>query len=64
MKLVIVDVQLTEDDPEPEAKLDDGEHIVKRIVEMKDLWNTLEGGSSLFYEGVSSRMHFARGFKS
>ena len=46
MKLVIVDVQLTEDDPEPEAKLDEGEHIVKRIVEMKDLWKTLEGQST------------------
>lgn len=43
MKLVIVDVQLTEEDPEPEAKLDEGEFIVKRIVEMKDLWKTLEG---------------------
>jgi hypothetical protein len=43
MKLVIVDVQLTEDDPEPEAKLDEGEFIVKRIVEIKDLWKTLEG---------------------
>ena len=43
MKLVIVDVQLTEEDPEPEAKLDEGEFIVKRIVEIKDLWKTLEG---------------------
>jgi hypothetical protein len=43
MKLVIVDVKLTEEDPEPEAKLDEGEHIVKRVVEVKDLWKTLEG---------------------
>ena len=45
MKLVIVDVKLTEEDPEPEAKLDEGEHIVKRVVEVKDLWKTLEGES-------------------
>lgn len=46
MKLVVVDVQLTEEDPEPEAKLDEGEFIVKRIVEIKDLWKTLEGETS------------------
>jgi ADP-ribose pyrophosphatase len=45
MKLVTIDVKLTEEDPEPEAKLDEGEHIVKRVVEVKDLWKTLEGQS-------------------
>lgn len=54
MKLVIVDVQLTEDDPEPEAKLDEGEFIVKRIVEIKDLWKTLEGEVVIVVEVADS----------
>ncbi len=46
MRLVIVKVQLTDEDPEPEPKLDEGEHIVKRIVPLKDLYGVLKGGST------------------
>lgn len=43
MKLVTVEVKLSENDPEPQAALDEGEHIVKRVVELRNLWKTLEG---------------------
>lgn len=46
MKLVTIRIELKEDDPEPEAKLDEGESIVKRVVELGKLWETLEGTSS------------------
>ncbi|KAG7570969.1 hypothetical protein FFLO_01063 [Filobasidium floriforme] len=61
MKLVIVDVQLTEDDPEPEAKLDEGEFIVKRIVEIKDLWKTLEDYSEKGFVLDARLSHIAMG---
>lgn len=43
MKLVTVRINLKEDDPEPEPKLDEGEDIVKRVVEVGKLWEVLEG---------------------
>ncbi len=55
MRLVIVKVQLTEDDPEPEPKLDEGEHIVKRIVPLKDLYSVLKGGFAERGFGVGNR---------
>lgn len=43
MRLCTVRVKLSESDPEPKQKLDEGEHIVKRIVEVKELYNVLQG---------------------
>jgi ADP-ribose pyrophosphatase len=43
MRLVTVKIQLTESDPEPQANLDEGEHIVKRIVPLKELYGVLKG---------------------
>ncbi|KAJ9127439.1 hypothetical protein QFC24_000847 [Naganishia onofrii] len=42
MRLCTVRVKLSESDPEPKQKLDEGEHIVKRIVEVKELYNVLQ----------------------
>ncbi len=43
MKLVVVDVYLSPSDGDelPKPKLDPGEHIVKRLVAMKDLYGEL-----------------------
>jgi ADP-ribose pyrophosphatase len=52
MNLVTVDIKLGENDPEPEQKLEPvsfsekGEHIVKRVVPVKDLHQILQGESS------------------
>jgi ADP-ribose pyrophosphatase len=43
MVLCTIRVKLAESDPEPKQKLDEGEHIVKRIVEVKELYNVLQG---------------------
>ncbi|WWC88013.1 uncharacterized protein L201_002915 [Kwoniella dendrophila CBS 6074] len=42
MNLVTVDIKLGENDPEPEQKLEPGEHIVKRVVALKDLHSILK----------------------
>ncbi|WVQ85278.1 hypothetical protein IAT38_007443 [Cryptococcus sp. DSM 104549] len=42
MNLVIIDVKLGEDDPEPEQHLDEGEHIVKKVIPLKYLGRYLE----------------------
>lgn len=44
MVLATVRVKLAESDPEPKQKLDEGEHIVKRVVEVSELYNVLQGG--------------------
>lgn len=41
MHLVTVNVNLSEKDEEPEQHLDEGEHIVKRVVPIQDLHQTL-----------------------
>ena len=43
MKLVTVDVLLDDKLEYPEQKLDEGEAIVKRVVELKGLYNELKG---------------------
>lgn len=48
MVLCTVRVKLSESDPEPMQKLDEGEHIIKRVVEVKELYNVLLGS---FYPG-------------
>ncbi|KAK1927689.1 putative phosphoribosyl-ATP diphosphatase [Papiliotrema laurentii] len=40
--LVTVKVKLNENDPEPEQHLEEGEHIVKRVVPLKDLYDVLQ----------------------
>lgn len=37
MHLVTVDIELPEDAPPPQQKLDPGEHIVRRVVPLRDL---------------------------
>jgi ADP-ribose pyrophosphatase len=49
MRLCTVRVKLSESDPEPKQKLDEGEHIVKRIVEVKELYNVLQGRFPISY---------------
>ncbi|ORX34157.1 NUDIX hydrolase domain-like protein [Kockovaella imperatae] len=41
-KVVTVSVKLDENDPEPDQHLDPGEHIIKRIVPLRDLSRTLQ----------------------
>lgn len=43
MNLVTVDIDVAPDAEEPKQKLDDGEHIVKRLVPLKELQKTLHG---------------------
>lgn len=45
MKLVILDVTLPDKLELNEAKLDEGEHIVKRVVELSRLYDELQGKS-------------------
>ncbi|RSH92650.1 hypothetical protein EHS25_008095 [Saitozyma podzolica] len=42
MNLVTVNVKLREDDTEPEQHLDQGEHIVKRVIPLQHLYATLQ----------------------
>ncbi|ODN84249.1 hypothetical protein, variant 2 [Cryptococcus amylolentus CBS 6039] len=42
MYLVTIDVHLSENDPEPEQHLDDGEHIVRKVVPLKYLIRHLQ----------------------
>lgn len=43
MKLIAVNVHLKDDAPPPMAKLEAGEHIVKRVVELDSLNEELKG---------------------
>lgn len=52
MVLATVRVKLAESDPEPKQKLDEGEHIIKRVVEVSELYNVLQGGFSAQLPGV------------
>ena len=45
MKLVVLNVMLKDYPSEPKAKLDEGEHIVKRIIELDSLNAELKGTS-------------------
>ena len=54
MKLVILDVPLDGEMESPEQNLDDGESIVRRTVEVKDLFRVLKGMSySLAVHGAA-----------
>jgi ADP-ribose pyrophosphatase len=41
MQFAVVEVQLQEGDKEPEQHLDDGEHIQRHVIPLKDLYSTL-----------------------
>lgn len=56
MKLVILDVPLDGEMESPEQNLDDGESIVRRAVEVKDLYRVLKGMSYSF-GGSRCRSH-------
>ncbi|RXK35524.1 ADP-ribose pyrophosphatase [Tremella mesenterica] len=43
MQLVTINVNLGKNDPEPQQKLDEGEHIVKRVIPLQDLPAVLSG---------------------
>ena len=41
--MVTIEVNLKEDDEEPEQHLDEGEHIERRVVPLAELYDTLHG---------------------
>ena len=45
MQMVTVEVELKEDDEEPEQHLDDGEHIERVVVPISELYEKLQGKS-------------------
>ena len=42
--MVTVEVELAEDDKEPEQHLDEGEHIERVVVPLSELYDKLQGG--------------------
>jgi hypothetical protein len=56
MKLVILDVPLDGEMESPEQNLDDGESIVRRAVEVKDLYRVLKG-MCVLVGGARCRSH-------
>jgi len=62
MCLVTIKVNVKEDEPEPEQQLDNGEHIVKRLVPVKDLYKVLQEYSEKNEYAVDARLfHLAQG---
>jgi ADP-ribose pyrophosphatase len=49
MKLVILDVPLDGEMESPDQKLEDGEEIVRRTVELKNLYRVLKGMSCFYW---------------
>ena len=43
--MVTIEIDLKEGDKEPDQHLDEGENIERRIVPLKDLYDTLQGMS-------------------
>lgn len=41
--MVTIEIDLKEGDKEPEQQLEEGENIERRIVPLKDLYDTLQG---------------------
>lgn len=54
MKLVVLNVNLEEDAPSPKQKLEAGEHIVKRIIELDSLNEELKGALLYPYPSMTS----------
>lgn len=61
MKLVVINVKLSDYPSSPKAKLDEGEHIVKRIVELDRLNDELKGKDRRVPHPLSSTLkHFCQ----
>ncbi|KAK4055332.1 hypothetical protein OIV83_000615 [Microbotryomycetes sp. JL201] len=63
MKLVTLEVELKEDEPEPKPHLDEGEHIEVRVTPLADLYNHLQAYEKLGYQVDARLHHFAAGIK-
>ena len=64
MKLVMVEVQLGEEDKEPEQRLEDGEHIQRVVVPMSELYEKLVEYSNKERFIVAAKLfHFAAGME-
>jgi len=63
MKLVILDVSLNDKLETPDQKLEDGESIVKRIVDLKNLYKELKEYESKGYVVDARLNHFAAGLE-
>ncbi|GHJ86918.1 hypothetical protein NliqN6_3320 [Naganishia liquefaciens] len=62
MVLATVRVKLAESDPEPKQKLDEGEHIVKRVVEVSELYNVLQEYNEKGFTVDARLAHWAMGW--
>ncbi|KAI5451772.1 hypothetical protein NCC49_001419 [Naganishia albida] len=62
MVLCTVRVKLSESDPEPKQKLDEGEHIIKRVVEVKELYNVLLDYNKRGFTIDARLAHWAMGY--
>ncbi|PAV23143.1 adp-ribose pyrophosphatase [Pyrrhoderma noxium] len=63
MKLVILDVTLPDELELNEAKLDEGEHIVKRVVELSRLYDELQEYDKKGFMVDARLSHFASGYR-
>ncbi|KAI8715050.1 Nudix hydrolase domain-containing protein [Fusarium sp. LHS14.1] len=62
MQLVMVEVQLNENEEEPEQRLDDGEHIQRVVVPLSELYDRLVEYSKQERTVVAAKLfHFAAG---
>ncbi|KAG5821589.1 hypothetical protein H9Q71_000120 [Fusarium xylarioides] len=62
MQLAMVEVQLGENDEEPEQRLDDGEHIQREIIPLSELYERLVEYSKRERTVVAAKLfHFAAG---
>jgi ADP-ribose pyrophosphatase len=62
MQLAMVEVQLGENEEEPEQRLDDGEHIQREIVPLAELYDRLVEYSKQERTVVAAKLfHFAAG---
>lgn len=57
MKLVVLDVPLEGDMESPEQNLEDGEWIVRRAVEVKNLYKMLKGTRGRHIQRVGTSPH-------
>ncbi|KAG8843146.1 Delta(24)-sterol C-methyltransferase [Tulasnella sp. 330] len=62
MKFIALDVTLNEDAPDPKQKLEAGEHIVKRVVELDGLNDELKAYSKRGFAIDARLAHFAIGW--
>ncbi|KAL7624748.1 hypothetical protein AAE478_006320 [Parahypoxylon ruwenzoriense] len=64
MQLAMVEVQLGEDDEEPEQRLEDGEHIQRVVVPLAELYDRLVEYSKMERMVVAAKLfHFAAGMQ-